>query len=472
MQNKLLCLLVVILTLFFSVSALACGCGMALAPPEVFNSLKESQAYLIVDVHNQSSYTESPYFRFVSFDKEYDVKMVFPMKSLPVSVEGRKLSLEKFLDEEKISEFQVEEKQQDFSKALENIRRPIIVPALISGGGFVGTFIFGFFFIFTQSVMQASGAVDGALTNKGGLVAQYVFDGGTLDIYDVSSTDTLSQLVDKLGFTAEGEVKRLVDKYANYYVAVMTIHVPTVLPKEDLDFLSTNCKDQLEKTKALLQTKAKIEWKEIGIDPYDVWAYRYIDSEKKSCNATIVDLVNSATNPSSDVNGVMVSMSYNNSDIFYPTSIVNSYAYPVSEQSYFVRTPYDLQFTPSSNVSKTVLVGDKRWYVVTDTSTDLSGTINSASIETKASDSWLGFVKVLYNNSWIATIILILIFILVCALIAFVIFPKSRLSIIDVMVFVWFGFIIGSIVAFLRGKRKVAVLLFVVWLILLLISIV
>ena len=470
MQKLLVCFLLI---LFFSVSASSCGCGMALAPPEIFNSLKESQAYLMVDITGANSYTESPYFRFVSFDKEYDVKMVFPMKSLPTNVEGKKLTLSKFLMEQGVNEFKSEEEKQDLSKTIDKIRRPLVYPAGFAGLGVLGTIGASFVIISTASI---TADITGAMNNKGGLVASYTFDGGTLEIYDVSSKQTLSELVDKLGFTAEGEVKKLVDKYADYYVAVMTIHVPTVLPKEDLDFLDTNCKTQFEKAKLLLQTKPKIEWEELGLDPYDALVYTreyaYYSKDSPSCDEKIIELVNNATNPSSDVNGVFVSMSYNNADIFYPTSIVNSYAYPVSEQSYFVRTPKDLQFSPKSNVSKTVLVGEKRWYVVTDTSIDLEGTIAPISGTTLLNDSFLGFVRLLNVNSVYATVFVLMLFLAAIVLFYFSLPSTERLGVIQIGVYVAFGMIIGSIVAGLQGKKKIAIALFIAWIILLLISII
>jgi len=39
----------------------SCGCGIAISDMKVFNSLKETQAYLLIDVENQNSYNELPF---------------------------------------------------------------------------------------------------------------------------------------------------------------------------------------------------------------------------------------------------------------------------------------------------------------------------------------------------------------------------------------------------------------------------
>src|SRR3989344_5751771 len=126
--------------LLLSLYIQGCGCGMALAPPEVFNSMKESTAYLIVDVTGPNSYVEKPFFRFVSLDKEYDVKMVFPLKELPSNVEGEKLSIGEFLAKEKIREVGEEEKKQSVSGVLDAVRKPLIIPAALSGAGVLSVF--------------------------------------------------------------------------------------------------------------------------------------------------------------------------------------------------------------------------------------------------------------------------------------------------------------------------------------------
>lgn len=461
-----LCLMAIAVILV-SLNALACGCGMALAPPEVFNSMKESQAYLLVDVTGPDSYVEKPFFRFVSLDRPYDVKMVFPMKELPAGVEGKKLSIKEFMENEKIGAAKTEETKQNLAEAVNAVRRPLVIPAIISGAGIGGSFLYSLSFLFTT---VGSGA---GRNKEGDAIASYSFEGGQLDIYDVSGGKTLDTLVKELGFEASGKVKELVDKYSDYYAAVMTLNVPTALSPQKMDYLKNNCGPQFESAKALLRTKTTIEWKDLGIDQWKASKVQASGGgETQDCESMIIELVSSATSPSSEVKGVMVSMKYNSKEIFYPTSIVNSYEYPVTDQAYYVKTPTDLQFSTETPVSGKILLESTRWYIIKDPSEDMAGRIEPASAQTKAEDAWLMAVKTMYENSgWIALILFIAMAAMAVRFVSGI--PKEDLPPMNNLIIITLlaGVIIGVIYAFVKGKRKFAAMLFLTWAALLLIAI-
>lgn len=463
MHHKKIFLILGIFVFLFSIYAMGCGCGMALAPPEVFNSMKESQAYLIVDVEGPNSYTQKPFFRFVSLDKEYDVKMVFPMKELPTNVEGEKLSIREFLQNEKINQVKDEEEKQSIEGVLNRAKEPMAVPAFLGGFGLSSIVI-----VFLTMMPTGIGSNEMA-TSRGalGALAHYEFEGGELDIYDVSSQKTLEALVEELEFTPDGELKELVDKYSDYYVAVMTLNVPTVLPKKEMDFLKSKCSSEFENAKQLLQTKPTIEWEELGINPRDVMRGSY----ESSCEARIVSLVTNATNPSSDVKGVMISMSFNSDEIFYPISIVNSYTYPVTEQAYYVRTPVGMQFTPESTIDNKILLDNKRWYIVRDTSMDLEGKIEPATAQTKSEDNWLMTLKTLYENAFLLSLVFLLLIFGLLVFFTLRLPTNEKPDWKNLTAIILFGAVIGAIYALVKGKKKFAAILFLAWFIILLTAI-
>jgi hypothetical protein len=75
----------------------ACGCGIAISDMKVFNSLKETQAYLLIDVKNKTEYDEAVFFNFVSLDRPHDVIIVFPTDKILYEVEGKKNFSKKIL---------------------------------------------------------------------------------------------------------------------------------------------------------------------------------------------------------------------------------------------------------------------------------------------------------------------------------------------------------------------------------------
>jgi hypothetical protein len=72
----------------------ACGCGIAISDMKVFNSLKETQAYLLIDVKNKTEYDEAVFFNFVSLDRHTMLSSYSQLIKYPT-----KLSVKKFQQE-------------------------------------------------------------------------------------------------------------------------------------------------------------------------------------------------------------------------------------------------------------------------------------------------------------------------------------------------------------------------------------
>ena len=235
MKVKLLFLIffVFILSSILAQRSYSCGCGIAITNMKVFNALKETQAYLLIDVKDQNTYDEMPFFRFVSMDKPYDVTIVFPIDQIPYDVKGEKISAGSFLSKYGISEAEENIKKQDATELAKNVNNV----AFIGANGALSLIPMSFF------LFSSFGAAPGATGGRLSPIAHFEFEGGTLDIYDVSSAQTLDEFIKTIGIETEGKVEELVTKYKDYYVAVLKIKVPSLISEDKITYLE-NCAPQ------------------------------------------------------------------------------------------------------------------------------------------------------------------------------------------------------------------------------------
>ncbi len=236
----------------------ACGCGLALSDAKVFNALKETQAYLMIDIKDQDSYEEVPFFRMVSMEEPYNVTIVFPIDAIPYDVEGRAMPARQFLEGYRISSAENHIMKQSLSGAVKKIRADIEKSSSTVFGlsnGFVGF-----------SVLSLRSGVFGVKAGASVVgfdpLAHFEFDGGSLDIYDVNSMDTLEEFVKEINVTLSGKVQDLVTKYKDYFVAVLYLRVPSAV-NEDLRNQLKLCPAQTEHVKQQLQEKTEFTSLEI-----------------------------------------------------------------------------------------------------------------------------------------------------------------------------------------------------------------
>ncbi len=134
--EKLLFFIFILITLgLFYHEVNACGCGIAISDMKVFNSLKETQAYLLVDVKNKTEYDEAVFFNFISLDKPHNVTIVFPTDKIPYNVEGKKISAKKFLEDHNIDKVEDIIKKLSISEFLKHIKQQLFV---LSNGIVIG----------------------------------------------------------------------------------------------------------------------------------------------------------------------------------------------------------------------------------------------------------------------------------------------------------------------------------------------
>ena len=168
----ILCFGMLLLSMLVAPVVNACGCGLALSDMKVFNALKETQAYLMIDIQDENSYNEMPFFRMVSMDEPYDVTIAFPIDGIPYDVEGKTIPAKQFLEDYKIDVAESYITKQSFSglvkKVGEDFEDSSSVVFSLSNGVIAGLGIG-----FTKSMM-----------GKGtGPIAHFEFEGGSLDIY-------------------------------------------------------------------------------------------------------------------------------------------------------------------------------------------------------------------------------------------------------------------------------------------------
>ena len=337
----------------------------------------------------------------------------------------------------------------------------------------------------------------GAIDTLGGALAHFEFEGGSLDIYDVDSMETLEEFVKTINITLTGEVKELVTKYNDYYIAVLKLKVPSVLDENSRNQLK-DCPEQTQRVKQALQEKTEFNYEEIGqligSDPYllreigyleqsaesDYYSKKRLDelyAKTDSCSIALAKLISSVTNVNSNVNGTLVNMKFQGTnEFFYPTSIVNSYKYPINDQKYFIKTPSILDIKlKSSEIDNKANFDSERWNKITSSEEDIKGEIIKAGINVRISDFLRKINQGLYNTTgWITFLIYLVIIIIPLLYYKFKVnerLTKREIGLVIVLFFIG-GFILNSIVMFAKNKWKFALTLLSIWLILLLIMII
>ncbi len=455
----IICLCIFSLSLLFVPFVNACGCGLALSDMKVFNALKETQAYLMIDIQDENTYNEMPFFRMVSMDEPYDVTIVFPIDGIPYDVEGKTIPAKQFLEDYKIDVAENYIAKQSFSGLIKKVEEDFEDSSSIVFGLSNGV-IAGLGIGFTRTMFGSIESMDKGM----GPIAHFEFEGGSLDIYDINSMDTLEEFVKTINITLTGEVKELVTKYNDYYVAVLYLKVPSVL-SEDLRNQLKLCPEQTERVKQALQEKTEfnyIEIRELADGP---------------CREPLQELINSVTNVNSNLNGTLVNMKFQGTnEFFYPTSIVNSYKYPITDQKYFIKTPSKLHINlDSSKIDKTASFNSERWYKVSSTEEDIKGKIINAGIGVRFGDVLRSINQAFYNNSgWFVFIIYLLIIVVPFLYYHFKIEESLTGGEIGLSIGLFFigGLLLTSLVMLIKKKKKFALTLFSLWLLLLIIMII
>ncbi|MFH1199673.1 MAG: hypothetical protein V1708_01250 [Candidatus Micrarchaeota archaeon] len=407
---------------------LACGCGIALGPPEVFNNLKEPNTVLLVDINEDGSYHMKPFFRFISLDQPQNVTLVFPMKALPKSFKAEKTTLSEFTDREDLRSFNAAKLRQSLEGAAGKLREDSRYFAPFAAIGVVGTIALGVLLFLPFVVLRGSvlGSANQMLAGSRdtGIISHYEFEGGSLDIFDASSNSTMDEIASRLGYSYDGKLAALIEKYRNNFVSVLNIAVETPLPPERMAYFKNQCPYWHNMAKQALKEK-KIDFASLGLSGYyPQYSYSYgansygqgrnDASNTNDCKSLAYTFITRAAGQGSSYSyygsgsepkGIMLDIGFEADDpIFYPVSVVESYNYPVAQQQYLVRVGKDKEFRfTSSQASSTALVGGMRWYEITSTAADLEGTVGPAGSKTGFDDSLLRmWQNAYYNSVWLA----------------------------------------------------------------------
>lgn len=452
-NKSILLIFLLILILFFSSSVFGCGCGIAITDSQTFGNLNEPETFLVIDVHSSNNYDAVPFFRFVSLDEPYELKVVFPTKEIPSDVEGKKLSIKEFTELYKIREVQSELGKQNASAVIANFSSSynlLLIPSSIFLNGFGLSFFLSSFFLLSSLGSIAPGQV-----------AHYEFEGGKLDIYDVTKADILQEFVDSLGVEVGEKVKEVVEKYSDHYVAVMTLKVETAIGNEDIEYLKNYCPEGLKKLKELIKTDERITKGLFRQNTRDNFAM--CDSKSQGF---LIAILENLYSDNSDLEGVMVEMKFeNSSNFFYPISIVESYEYPVAKQNYFVRVPENLAIEiNSSRVTEKLNVEGFRWYKISENDGDLEGAIVKATFTDFINDSKSKIFSFLYNNAIVINVSLI---ILLLILFFFKFIKGNKFTQNELIIFLIGGIIItGLYFLTKKEKRKLGILCVLFWILL------
>src|SRR5262249_33673795 len=115
-------------------SAPACGCGLAIADPPTFTALREPQAFLVLDVKDPTTYEQAIFFSLVSSGAPSDVTIVFPMRQIPTSADGRSIENAEFLQNAGVLRASQAASQQSLHALLPGLRDVAGVLVALSAG--------------------------------------------------------------------------------------------------------------------------------------------------------------------------------------------------------------------------------------------------------------------------------------------------------------------------------------------------
>src|SRR3989338_5698929 len=165
----------------------------------------------------------------------------------------------------------------------------------------------------------------------------------------------------------------------------------------------------------------------------------------------------------------MVNMKFRGTDgFFYPTTIVNSYEYPITDQKYFIKTPAKLHVKlDSSGIDGTASFDSERWYKVSSTEEDIKGKIINAGVLVRIGDIGRSANQAFYDGShWLVALIYVLIIILPLLFYHFMAgeTPASKEVWVVVGLSLVGGFLLSSLMMLIRKKKKFAFTLFFIWL--------
>ena len=195
------------------------------------------------------------------------------------------------------------------------------------------------------------------------------------------------------------------------------------------------------------------------------------------CSEPLRKLINSAINIDPDLNGTLVNMKFQGTNqFFYPTSIVNSYKYPITDQRYFIKTPSNLHISlDSSEIHQTANFDSERWYRVNSTEEDIKGKIINANTDIRFKDKLRSINQMFYNNSqWFVFIFYLIIIILPFLYYHFKVKESltGREIGLTIGLFLIGGLLLTSLAMAIKKKKKFALIIFLLWLILLAIMII
>jgi hypothetical protein len=293
-------------------------------------------------------------------------------------------------------------------------------------------------------------------------VAHFKFEGGSLDVYQQTSAQTLEELVKQLNLHLTDKVVNLVQKYNNYYVAVLNLDVLPIIESQKLQLLQGCMPDQMVQINSWLKTNTRFS---------DSQIYNEINQIPipPACGSSAGDYLNeyvyAAVDTSSNLNGNAVSMEFAGSSFFYPTSLVQSYEYPIIDEQYYIKTPDDLDFKLKAGKRiQTISSTNDRWTQVESKAIDLEGTITSANIFVKLIDIFRFSLEFLYNTAALSGVLILLVFIIIPPILLRKVSTFSIKSLVFLAVaFFLGGFLLTSIVSLVLKKNKLALAYFGIW---------
>lgn len=224
--------LILLLISFYSFSFVSVGvCDEAPWPvdpgdPEILEAVTEARQIAFIDVQDSQKMTLHLYLATISLDeKPHNLSIIIPLPSLPTKINGTRKEEAYFYGEHDILDLIERAENQNFKRAISNLFED--TRNILNYYTFSSLLSLASLPLIYQSASYSSvsGGYYRAILGKGGhgrgLVAHYVFEGMTIDIYELGTNETLSKFIAENNITSVDWLQEVLQKYGSYYVAVI-----------------------------------------------------------------------------------------------------------------------------------------------------------------------------------------------------------------------------------------------------------
>ncbi|MEM5811507.1 MAG: hypothetical protein QXG91_02070 [Candidatus Aenigmatarchaeota archaeon] len=222
-----------------------------------FSAIQEKDQIAFIEVLDKNRAVMHLYLSFVSTDADYhNITIILPFKSIPHTFYGQKMKENEFSTNYGISKIEKMVQSQSFKAMISKVLRETSTAIesyfrLVSGESFFKLVPV----IYYSGRLAAPMVMVWNETRDVIPVTRYIFEGGVIDVYEVSSGQTLADFLNRqYQIELPEKVREAIDKYGSHYIGILTVNIQPPVSKGVLDSLENICPNTLREMKDYVRT--------------------------------------------------------------------------------------------------------------------------------------------------------------------------------------------------------------------------